>query len=74
MSSPKIVPPVSAASESTERAASSGLDEAIQGVLGRKLRESYEEIVKEKVPDKLLQLLDDLKRSEAGKAIKVRES
>jgi len=43
-----------------------GIDEAIQGALGRKLRESYEEVVKEKVPDKFLQLLDQLKKSEQG--------
>jgi hypothetical protein len=40
------------------------VDTMVQGALGRKLRESYEEIVKEKVPDKFLQLLDQLKQSE----------
>ena len=42
------------------------IDEAIQGVLGRKLRESYEEVVREQVPDKFLQLLDQLKKSEGN--------
>ena len=58
MSTPKIIQPVQSASaaDSAERGASSALDEAIQGALGRKLRESYEEVVKERVPDKILQL------------------
>ena len=48
------------------------VDAPIQGALGRKLRESYDEVVKEAVPDKFLQLLDQLKKSEgddkAGKS------
>ncbi len=40
------------------------IDEAIQGALGRKLRESYEEVVREQVPEKFLQLLNQLKKSE----------
>lgn len=40
------------------------IDAAIQGALGRKLRESYEEVVREEVPDKFLQLLNDLKMAE----------
>ncbi len=40
------------------------IDAAIQGSLGRKLRESYEEVVKEAVPDRFLQLLNQLKKSE----------
>lgn len=42
------------------------VDAAIQGALGRKLRESYDEVVKETVPDKFLQLLDQLKQSEGN--------
>jgi hypothetical protein len=42
-----------------------GVDAAIQGALGRKLRESYDEVVREAVPDKFLQLLDQLKKSES---------
>lgn len=38
----------------------------IQGLLGRKLRENYEEVVKEAVPDKFLLLLDELKKKEKG--------
>lgn len=40
------------------------VDAAIQGALGRKLRESYEEVVREEVPDKFLRLLNDLKLAE----------
>lgn len=40
------------------------LDEAIQSAIGRKLRESWQEVVNEKVPDKFRDLLDQLKRSE----------
>ena len=43
-----------------------GLDEAIQGALGRKLRESWEEVVKEEVPEKFMHLLDQLKKTEKG--------
>lgn len=42
------------------------VDTAIQGALGRKLRESYEEVVREDVPDKFLKLLNDLKVAEQG--------
>lgn len=42
------------------------LDEAIQSSIGRKLRESWEEVVNEKVPDKFRDLLDQLKKSEAS--------
>lgn len=68
MSTPKSVQPAQSVvpddAMGTEGAAS--LDEAIQGALGRKLRESYEEVVNEKVPDKFLQLLDQLKGTEKG--------
>ncbi|MBN8911293.1 MAG: hypothetical protein J0H65_04375 [Rhizobiales bacterium] len=40
------------------------LDEAIQSAIGRKLRESWEEVVNEEVPDKFRMLLDQLKKSE----------
>lgn len=40
------------------------IDQAVQGALGRKLRESYEEVVREQVPDKFLKLLNDLKTAE----------
>jgi hypothetical protein len=68
MSTPKSVQPAqSVAAESAvgmEPAAS--LDEAIQDALGRKLRESWEEVVNEKVPDKFKDLLDKLKKAENG--------
>jgi hypothetical protein len=44
------------------------IDPAIQGALGRKLRESYDEVVREQVPDKFMALLDQLKKSEKDKA------
>jgi hypothetical protein len=40
------------------------VDASIQGVLGRKLRENYDEVVREEVPRKFLELLEDLKRKE----------
>lgn len=40
------------------------VDAGIQGALGRKLRESYDEVVRENVPDKFLKLLNDLKTAE----------
>ncbi len=40
------------------------VDAAIQGLLGRKLRENYEQVVKEAVPEKFLNLLDELKKKE----------
>ncbi len=40
------------------------IDQAIQGALGRKLRESYDAVVREQVPDKFIQLLEQLKQTE----------
>jgi len=40
------------------------VDAAIQGTLGRKLRETYDQVVQEQVPERLLQLLDELKKKE----------
>jgi hypothetical protein len=40
------------------------VDATIQGLLGRKLRENYDEVVREEVPPRFLQLLDELKRKE----------
>jgi len=42
------------------------VDAAIQGAIGRRLRDSYEEIVNEKVPDTLIDVLKRLKETEAG--------
>ena len=77
MSTPKIIQPTQstpAVLSDGESESSAALDEAIQGALGRKLRESYEEVVNEKVPDKFMQLLSDLKDSESAKSKKVHES
>jgi len=52
--------------ECVEADAVPAVDASIQGLLGRKLRENYDEVVKEQVPQKFLQLLDELKRKEKG--------
>ena len=36
----------------------------LQGQIGKRLRESYSELVKQPVPDKFLMLLEELKKSE----------
>jgi hypothetical protein len=46
--------------------AAPAVDASIRGLLGRKLRENYEEVVKEAVPDKFLLLLEELKKKEKG--------
>lgn len=43
---------------------SSPVDSVLQGVLGKKLRESYQEVVAEAVPDKFLSLLAELRKKE----------
>ena len=43
------------------------LDEATQAMIGRRLRDVYDAIVHEPVPDSLLQLLDELERKEQGR-------
>jgi hypothetical protein len=40
------------------------LDQAIQIQLGRKLRATYDELLKQTVPEKFRQLLDELERQE----------
>ena len=42
------------------------IDAVLQGALGKKLRDSYQEVVNEEVPDKFLTLLQELKRREAN--------
>jgi hypothetical protein len=68
MSTPKTVQPARSVRHedaiSMEQPAS--LDEAIQGAIGRKLRESWDEVVNEEVPDKFRKLLDQLKKSEGS--------
>jgi len=68
MTIPKsVVPAQSLADESAEGAEpAANIDVAIQGALGRKLRESYEEIVREVVPDKFREILLELKKAESG--------
>lgn len=66
MTTPKSIQPAQAEAEMVETEPAASLDEAIQGALGRKLRESYDEVVREKVPDKFMQLLDQLKKSEGS--------
>lgn len=65
MTTPKPVHPANiAAQDAVDTDPAASLDEAIQGTLGRKLRETYDEVVREQVPDKFLKLLDQLKQSE----------
>mgnify|MGYP007060989780 FL=1 len=69
MTIPKSVQPtqhVAGESDVDDEPAAS-IDAAIQGALGRKLRESYEEVVREEVPDKFRKLLDDLKLAESDR-------
>lgn len=40
------------------------LPSELQGQLGKRLRESYSDLVKQPVPDKFLLLLEELKKSE----------
>lgn len=43
---------------------SSPVDAVLQGTLGKKLRETYQEVVAEPVPDKFLNLLAELRKKE----------
>jgi hypothetical protein len=64
----------SAGSESQSECGGGGpgpaIDASVQGVLGRKLRENYEAVVKEEVPEKFLHLLEELKQKEKAKGAK----
>lgn len=42
------------------------IDAIIQGAIGRKLRDVYDQIVAEQVPDELINVLKRLKQREAG--------
>lgn len=53
-------------SEGGEKEQTPMVDAAVQGALGRKLRESYEEVVREEIPGRFLQLLEELKQKEKG--------
>ncbi len=44
----------------------SPVDGLLQSSLGKKLRDSYQEVVNEDVPSKFLTLLDELKKKESG--------
>jgi len=67
MTTPKAVQPVrSEAGESNMTPEPPAqIDAVIQGAIGRRLRDSYGEIVNEKVPDDLLDVLKRLKEKEA---------
>ena len=54
--------PVSAGNADT----ASPLDGLLQSTIGRKLRDSYQEVVNEEVPSKFLTLLDQLKKKESS--------
>ena len=42
------------------------VDPDLQDTLGQRLREVYQEVVNEDVPDKFLSLLEELKKKETG--------
>jgi hypothetical protein len=50
--------------QNQESAATSQLDQEIQGRLGQKLRTLYQELVNEPVPDKFVKLLNELEKWE----------
>jgi hypothetical protein len=43
------------------------LSKAVQGHLGRKLKATYDELLRQPVPDRIRQLLEDLDRQESAK-------
>lgn len=47
-----------------DQAIEPAIDQRIQNHLGRKLKEAYEELVRQPVPDKFHQLLEELERKE----------
>jgi Anti-sigma factor NepR len=51
----------------TDDAAQSPIDKDIRNHLGRKLKASYDELVRQPVPDKFRQLLEELERQEKKK-------
>ena len=44
------------------------LEPELQAHIGRQLRAMYNEVINEPVPDRLLRLLQDLERKQAGKS------
>lgn len=66
MTTPKSVQPVqnTVPESAMNIEPTASLDGAIQGALGRKLRESWEEVVREEVPEKFKNLLEQLKKTE----------
>jgi hypothetical protein len=68
MTTPKFIQPVQDTAPETSMSIepTASLDEAIQGALGRKLRESWDEVVREEVPTAFKDLLDKLKHSESS--------
>ena len=60
----KKSPDPEAGNETDECAAAPTIDEKIQRHIGRKLKASYEELIKQPVPDKFRNLLDELQRKE----------
>jgi hypothetical protein len=66
MTTPKTGSKAMQTNDGAEPKAGPSVDTAIQGTLGRKLRDTYDQVVKEQVPDKFLNLLAELKQKEAG--------
>jgi Anti-sigma factor NepR len=54
--------------DSTTAGPPTGLEVELQAYIGRQLRAVYDEIVNEPVPDKFVQLLEELQRKKTGQA------
>lgn len=48
----------------SEAIAPPAMDVVVQGKIGQKLRETYQQVVNEPIPPRLLALLDELKKKE----------
>jgi hypothetical protein len=62
---PKMTSPYA---ESITTGPPAGLEVELQAYIGRQLRAVYDEIVNEPVPDKFVQLLEELQRKKTGPA------
>lgn len=59
-------PGVEQPAKPVSEAGRSAVDSVLQGTLGKRLRDSYQEVVNEEVPAKFLILLEELKKKESG--------
>lgn len=54
--------------ETTESGEATGIDPRIQREIGKQLRAHYDNVINEPVPDKLMQLLEQLEQSTSRKS------